>query len=571
MRADIRGRAERRARVFKVAALFTTLYFGSAVTAELPPVAFEDVSHLINFPARSWTVGGNGHVGAAWLDFDNDGWLDLYLTNGCDEDNGLFRNNGDGTFSDVSAAAGVTNGQGSNGVIAVDVDNDGFQDIFLTGEGGFLGGCSRPVVLYHNNGNGTFTDVTADSFIEGPSTTLSAAMADVNNDGLVDLFMTGAGTQDGNGPPNRLFINQGNLKFRDRSVFAGVDTDIGACAAFFTDVNDDGFIDLHVANCVPFFPPSPNELFMNNGDSTFTEVAVGAGLGNAGYWMGFAPGDFNNNGFIDIFVTNLGPGFNEFHALYRNNGNGTYTDVAAAAGASVFEFGWGATMTDFDNDGRVDIFFAGSDPTFAIGPGLGNPGTMLFNNGNSTFTNHTADMPTNLSNRLTSGVAAADYDNDGFMDIVVAAVAIGGDPGGPTIFRNLGNANRWLTIKLQGTVSNRDAVGARVRVVAGGLTRTKEIYAGMSFLSQDSMWLTFGLGSSPEADSVEVRWPSGLVETILNVASGQSITMIEGDNPPPEPQVPAVSSWGIALLAFLMLTAGTLAIGKRQGRPAMTG
>lgn len=193
-------------------------------------MAFEDVSDLIDFPVASFTVGGNGQVGAAWLDFDNDGWL----------------------------------------------------DIFLTGEGGYLGNCPRPVILYHNNGDGTFTDATAESNIVGPSTSFSAAMADIDNDGLVDLFITGSGSQNGVGPPNSLYINRGNLIFRETLV-SGVNTDRGACAAFFTDVNDDGFIDLHVANCVPFFPASPNELFINNGDSTFTEVGATAQLGDEGY------------------------------------------------------------------------------------------------------------------------------------------------------------------------------------------------------------------------------------------------------------------------------------------------
>ncbi len=511
-------------------AFLCTLLVAAAAMGGDPPVAFEDVSDLVDFPAKSLTVGGNSQLGAAWLDYNNDGWLDLYLANGCNLDNGLFHNNGDGTFSDVATDAGVTNGRGTDGVIAADIDNDGFQDLFLTGEGGFEGGCLRPVVLYHNNGDGTFTDITESSNIVGPSSQFSAAMADIDNDGFLDLFITGSGPQNGNGPPNRLYRNNGDLTFTDISASSGVNTDRGACAAFFTDVNNDGFVDLHVANCVPFFPAERNEFFVNNGDLTFTERAVDAGLGATGYWMCVAPGDYDNDGDIDHFVSNLGARFGFFHALLRNNGDNTYTDVARQAGAANFEFGWGGTMMDFDNDGYTDIFFAGSDPAFAIGPGNGNPGTMLFNNGDGTFANHTSDMPTNLASRSTSGLAAADYDNDGFVDIVVAAEAYRSDPGGPTIFHNLGNDNHWLTIKLRGTVSNRDAVGARVRVTAGGMTRTKEVYAGMSFLSQDSMWLTFGLGSSSTAETVEVRWPLGLVETINDVSSGQAITLVEGEN-----------------------------------------
>lgn len=525
-----RGMRRFPARTRLICAGVQMIWLTPPVLAGGPPVEFEDVSEIIDFPVLSFTVGGNGMVGAAWLDYDNDGWLDIYLTNGCNQDNGLFHNNRDGTFSDVSVQAGVAHGLGCNGVIAADINNDGFQDLFVTGEGGYQGDCARPVALYYNNGDGTFTDITASSGIVGPSTQFSAAMADINNDGFLDLFITGSGSQTGKGPANRMFLNNGDLTFLDISAVSGVDTDRGACATFFTDVNDDGLIDLFVANCVPFFPSSPIELFINNGDLSFTDAGVQAGLGAGGYWMGVAPGDYDNDGDIDMFVTNLGEGFSAWHALYRNNGDGTYTDVGLQAGVGMFEWGWGATMTDFDNDGYPDIFFAGADPAFMIGPGQGNPGTMLFNRGDGTFEDHTTDMPTNLSSRSTAGVAVGDYDNDGFMDIVVAVDAFGADPGGPTIFRNLGNANNWITIKLRGTVSNRDAVGARVRLTANGMTQTKEIYAGMSFLSQNSMWLTFGLGSSPETENIEIRWPSGLVETYDKpFAAGQVITLVEVD------------------------------------------
>ena len=498
------------------------------------PVAFEDASGLIPFEHAGLQFGGGGLTGAAWFDYNNDGWIDLFLANGKTQPNALFENDGNGGFVNVASVAGVENGLGNAGVIAGDIDNDGWQDLFLTGDGnGFV---QSPVKLYRNV-NGTFEDITDSSGIVGPLTHGSAVFADINNDGYLDLFIEGIGSLATNTQhANKLFLNNGDLTFTDISVSSGVDTSLGACAAFFSFYDDDPFIDLFVADCNNVnFAPTPIELFKNLDGVTFNNVGPAAGLSPGGFWMGVGPADYDNDGDIDIFVTNLGttpPGIFK-HALYRNNGNGTYTNVAAVANAAAYEFGWGCTFTDFDNDGYADIFFAGSLPGAGfgiIGPGLGNPGTMLFNNGSGGFIDHTSSMPLDLSSHFTSGVAQGDYDNDGFADVVVALTAYGNTSGQPVLYHNLGNDQNWVKLKLEGTTSNRDAVGARVDVAAGALSQTKEVYAGTSFLSMDSQWLTFGIGEAEATDSVTVRWPNGVSETFDNVQAGQTVTLVEGQS-----------------------------------------
>jgi hypothetical protein len=487
-------------------------------------VVFEDLSGLVDFHRSS--VDGDALAGAAWIDYDADGFLDLFLTNGKTQPNGLFRNDGHGGFIDVSAHAGIQNGGGNSGVVAADLDNDGFVDLFLTGDGGVVGTGDSPVVLYHNNGDGTFSDVTAASGIVGPPTAVSAAAADIDNDGFLDLFISAPGSLLRHAQhANRLFRNNGDLTFTDISASARVNTAIGAFATLFSDYNDDGFIDLFVGNGNDVgFAPTPNQLFRNNGDLTFTDIAPQVGLAPIGYWMGFGAADYDNDGDIDLFVTNFGADVGFPHALYRNNGDGTYTDVGAAAGVADFPFAWGCAFKDFDNDGDADLFFAG-----ALAGLDRDPGVLLFNHGDGTFADFTASSPVNLQGMLVSGVASGDYDNDGYEDIVVMREPGNGSPlGQPILLHNRGNGNHWVTIRLTGTRGNREAIGARVWVTAAGRTQVREVYAGSSFASTDSPWLTFGLGSTESIDRVRVQWPSGTTEEFRNVSAGQITTLVEG-------------------------------------------
>jgi len=233
--------------------LATALALGMGAAAPLraidPPVRFDDASALLNFEHVSLAFDGDGLAGAAWIDYDNDRFLDLFLTNGRTQPNGLFHNDGHGGFVDVAAAAGVQDRRGSSGVVAADFDNDGWPDLFLTGDGGVTGSGASPVVLYHNNGDGTFSDITATAGIVGPPTANSAAVADIDNDGFLDLFIGAPGSLSGHEQhANRLFHNNGDGTFTDISASAGVHTAIGAFAALFSDYDHDGFIDLFAGN-----------------------------------------------------------------------------------------------------------------------------------------------------------------------------------------------------------------------------------------------------------------------------------------------------------------------------------
>ena len=520
-------------------------------------VAFEEQPNLINFN-RS---GGEGLGGAAWLDYDADGDLDLFLTNGPGANNGLFRNNGNGTFTDVASSAGVANGSGSSGVVVGDIDNDGFPDIFVSGEGFVIGPQQSPVKLYHNNGNGTFSDITDFSGVTGAESALSAAMGDINNDGFVDIFITspghiplitGAGTEKSH--ENKLYLNNGNLTFTDISVSAGVDglyqdptpgsnrliTD-GACVVGFTDYDRDDLLDILVGNCNGFqlvlpnpspVRPGPFNLFRNNGDLTFTDLASEAGIDGLGFWMGLAFGDFNKDGHIDFAATNTGT-LNSFpHIIMSNNGDGTFTDIAEENFAKT-PFGWGVSSADFNNDGDLDLFKVGSLPLFgAIGP-QGSPGQLLLNKRKQGFIESPEALPVDLSFDFTTGLAQADYNGDGFIDMVVirSPWKIGGAEnlnGKPVLLKNTGNRNRWLTVRPIGTISNSMGIGARIEVFANGRkSQLREVRAGSSFASSESPWPTFGLGKKRFA-FIRVSWPSGLTEWFSAFRLNRTYNLKEG-------------------------------------------
>jgi len=524
-------------------------------------VTFENVSMLLGPYTRE--TSGEGLGGIAWLDYDQDGNLDLYLTNGPSAPNGLFRNNGDGTFTNVSAETGVANGLGNSGVVIGDIDNDGYPDIFLTGEGRLAGPVQTPTRMYHNNGDGTFTDITELSGLMGAGSALAAAMGDINNDGYLDIFIaspghipvvTGPGT--GTSDENKLYLNNGDLTFTDITATAGVSGlyvdafgDIvsdGACVASFSDYNNDGLADIFVGNCNAFFSPNidpapfvvrpaPLNLYRNNGDGTFTDVADAAGINLPGLWMGLAFGDYDNDGDIDLFATSLGTAAqsNYPHALFRNNGDGTYSEVSIEVGIPNSEFSWGVTFADFDNNGGLDLYQAGALPMFGIiGPGQGSPGRLYFNDGTGHFTEDTSATGIDLSSKYTSGLAQADYDGDGFTDIAImtAPYSLGNVTVSSEDFvllRNQGNHNHWLTVRLVGTDSNRDGIGARIQVKTGKKHQLHEVRAGSSFASSETPWPTFGLGKYRQA-KITVTWPSGLTEIFPKNKTNKLITLVEG-------------------------------------------
>ncbi|MEN0062331.1 MAG: CRTAC1 family protein [Myxococcota bacterium] len=515
-------------------------------------IAFEDRSAALNWERVN--DPGSAHLGgAAWLDYDRDGDLDLFLPNAPGGDNALFRNDG-GSFVDVAGEAGITGeGSGFTGANAADINNDGCVDLFLTGAGGFIG-LGRPSRLYTNRCDGTFEDTTPQSGIDANHLALMSAFGDIDNDGFVDLLVASPGDLTvGQLTPQKLYHNQGDGTFIDISELAGIDTARGGCVAGFSDVNDDGWMDLLMGNCAnldtsgpqPLPIPGPWEMWINQGDRTFVDVAKAAGLrARDGFPMAIALGDTDQDGALDLFSTGMGPnnpfapGLAGEHVMFQNNGDGTYRDVTHASGLGDWEWAWGAAFADFDNDGDEDLVEVGS---VAIGPllfidDLASPGRIHENDGEGNFS---AALEFDLQRESTSGLAVADYDGDGYPDLVIIKTAfetltpdgpISGD-GHPVLLRNLGHTHRSITVQLVGTQSNRMGIGARVTSSSSIGVQTREVAAGSSFASTNSPWLTFGLGDD-DTTELTVRWPSGLTERFVRPASTDLQILQEGTGEP---------------------------------------
>ncbi len=490
-------------------------------------------------------ANGEGYGGLAWLDYDRDGDLDMMLTNERNSPNVLLSNNGDGTFTDVTLEANALVQTGNSSAVVGDIDNDGWPDIFMSGTGYFVLDAQSPTVLLHNQGPGrdgvvTFVDIAASAGVPGGETALSAAFGDINNDGFVDLFVTAQGHLPFANPPaeqhaDRLYLNNGDLTFTDISATYIVDSPIstgaqGSCVASFSHFDDDEFIDLFVGVCNEVnLLPTPWHVYRNNGDNTFTDVAASTQLDSPGYWMSSAFGDIDNDGDFDIFATNLGG--NNRHRLWRNNGDGTYVDIASDEMASNF-WAWGATFADFDNDGFQDLYYGGELPGSGLRFGKGGTGYLFMNNGDSRFTRDTEAGIPDLDGKGITGLAKADFDGNGFVDI---AFMSGPDRGGlnaPLLFRNEGNGNNWVSFRLIGTTSNAMAIGARLEVIsATGKFQAREIWAGSSFVSSESQWPVFGLGRDEEVDAT-VYWPGGAAEEFVGMEAGQLHELIEGTGTP---------------------------------------
>jgi hypothetical protein len=504
------------------------------------------------------TMGG----GVALLDYDNDGRLDIFFTNGAKIDdpmasgkmpdksdrkfwNRLYHQNADGTFTDVTEKAGLTGAQQNYyamGVAVGDYDNDGFEDIYVTGYGGNT--------LYHNNGNGTFTDVTKTAGVGAGGWSASAGFFDYDNDGKLDIFVTRyldwsfktnryCGEQkpgyraychpdNYDGVTNILYHNNGDGTFTDVSQKAGIANPSGkGLGVTFADYDGDGFTDIFVANdSVQCF------LYHNNGNGTFSEVGLLAGVGynedgKAFAGMGADFSDFDNDGRPDVVVTDLS---NERYMLFRNNGDGTFRDVtnASGVGAATLAFsGWSTHLFDFDNDGWKDIFVAQGhvmDTIQLTSPNLKymQPPLLLRNEGGhfkrvilgSAFQTEWAGR----------GAAFGDIDNDGDIDVVMSNVGQKA-----TVLRNDGgNRNNWLGITTIGKKSNRDGIGSRVKVVsASGLTQYFTVNTAVGYQSASDKRLIVGLGADSTAKLVEIRWPSGIVERLENVKAGQMLKVTE--------------------------------------------
>jgi hypothetical protein len=494
--------------------------------------------------------------GLALLDADGDGWLDIYFvngrtfekTNGPPPKNKLFRNNHDGTFSDITDAAGVGDEEWGMGCAAADYDNDGDADLYVTNYG--------PNRLFRNDGKGRFTDVIGEAGCQSPLYSTGAAFADYDLDGFVDLVVSDyldleslnhltpeqqkaewRGYRVYPGPRAytplgiSLFHNRGDGTFEDVTEASGIGDALPAysftCA--WVDVNNDRYPDFYVAN-----DSMPSYLFMNNGDGTFTENGLLAGVaysedGTEMASMGVAWGDCNGDFQWDLLGTNFSE---EPFTLWLGCGDGLFADCTYSSGVGHKTFsslGWGTEWIDVDNDGDEDMFFCNGhvypeadhpdvDTTFAQPP-------LLFENlGEVKF----IPIDTGLGEdfykpRISRGCVSGDIDNDGDLDLVINNLG-----GTPTILRNDGgNQNHWLQILLHGTRSNRSAIGAFVKLTAGNLKEMKGVFSGSSFLSQDSTILHFGLGILKKADRIEIHWPSGTVTVLEDVAANQRLPIVE--------------------------------------------
>jgi hypothetical protein len=443
-------------------------------------------------------------AGCAWGDYNNDGYLDLFVGNQQGTANYLYRNNGDGTFMKITTGNIITDGGSSVGCMWADFDNDGFLDLFVANGGG---GSPGPNLLYHNNGDGTFRKITSGAVVTDRIQSFNGAWGDYNNDGYLDLFVG-----DNGGNANALYRNNGNGTFT-KITSGSIVNEGGACVpSAWADYNNDGFLDLFVGNGA-----GNNFLYRNKGDGTFVKITSGSPV-NEGGAVGCSWGDYDNDGFLDLFVSNGGIGSPTNNFLYHNQRDGTFVKVTS--GSIVTDVGnfvhcaWG----DYDNDGFLDLFVCRQ---------LGQNNSLYHNNGDGTFTRITQGS---LVNDGGNSVACAwvDYDNDGFLDLFVTNGAFGNVSQHNFLYRNNGNSNNWIKIKLVGTVSNRSAIGAKVRIKAtiGGKTvwQLREISSGGE---GQNLLAHFGLGNATNIDIVRIEWPSRFVQEMKAVAVKQFLTVTE--------------------------------------------
>ena len=537
------------------------------------PAIFQDIAeqaglakwqHTMGAPEKQFILDTVGS-GVALLDYDNDGWLDIYLVNGSTDEAmagkatpphaALFHNNHDGTFTDVTAKAGVANDRWGFGAVVADYDNDGWPDIYVTNFGK-----NR---LFHNNHDGTFTDVAEKAGVALGNWSTGATWGDYDGDGKLDLFVPGyvhydldhqpgqgasnvafsfcqfrgvkvmCGPRGLKGEPDHLFHNNGDGTFTDVSVKAGVDDQKSTyygLASLFIDVNNDGKVDLLVAD-----DSTPNFLYINKGDGTFEDASFASGYalnegGRETASMGIAAGDISHNGLIDIYNTTFS---DDYKPLYRNDGEANFTDISYQMGIAeptVPFLGWGTSFFDYDNDGWLDLLevnghvYPEVDHTSWGTSWKQRP--LLFHNVNGRLQLVPPVEGTALAKLgVSRGLAYGDLFNDGKMDAVINNL-----DGTPELLRNVTlTPNHWVGIKLVGGAkSPRDAVGATAYLTANGFKQRGDVLSGGSFASSPDQRLHFGLGAATKIDKLEIHWPSGIVEQITLPGIDAIYTVVEG-------------------------------------------
>jgi hypothetical protein len=528
--------------------------------------------------------------GVAFFDYDSDGWVDIFVVNGTrlekqdsafriqdsgnrnqesanqsppfqnpkskieNPTNHLYKNNRDGTFTDVTEKAGLIRSGWGQGVCVGDYDNDGFDDLFVTYWG--------KNVLYHNNGDGTFTDVSEKAGVAGTHTRWSTgcAFVDYDRDGHLDLFVANyidladfkswplpesgpcvfKGVQVACGPPglpgakNILYHNNGDGTFTDLSEKSGITQGRGTygLGVLAADFDNDGWPDIYVAN-----DSQPSALYRNNHDGTFTDIGIVAGVaysqdGKPQAGMGVTAADYDCDGWLDIFRTNFSE---DTSSLYHNTGQGAFDDVTfpAGLGMNTRYLGWGCAFIDIDNDAWADIFVCNGHiypeiKRLSLDIRYEEPKIVYYNLKNGRFKDISKELGgAILEPTSTRGCAVGDFDNDGDLDVVTNPVN-----GYPQLLRcdltGPASANHWLKIRTIGTKSNRTGIGARIKCITGTHQQIDEVRSGGGYASQNDLRVHFGLGQATKADKIEIRWPSGQVDTLENVASGQLVHVQEG-------------------------------------------
>jgi enediyne biosynthesis protein E4 len=539
-----------------------------AAASEPPPYPFSEVPASASGITWTHTAGSSPEkylpestgAGCAFFDYDNDGWMDIYLVNSgpCDFytptralRNALYRNNRDGTFTDVTEKAGVPGGGYGMGVALGDYDGDGFQDLYVTQYG--------RSILYHNNGDGTFTDVTEKAGVAAQGWASTAVWFDYDNDGKLDLFVCRfvdfskakhhhcgapnlpalAGLNEYCYPrvyspmPSWLFHNNGDGTFTDVSQKMGISDNPGkSWGVVATDINNDGWLDLFVAN-----DTTANFLFVNREGRRFEEIGFTSGVafgegGKARSGMGVDSADFDQDGWMDLFVTDLN---HELYAFYLNKHDESFDDIAGPSGianASKLMSGWGIKFFDYDNDGNLDLFIANGHPDDLIEKIYDSvtyrEPLLLFRNTGSGLKNVSRESGPAFARPLSArGLALGDFDNDGAVDVLIS-----NNDSAPFLLKNnIGGKNHWLGVRLTGKKCNPDAIGARVSWQAGDLKRSTVKVGGGSYLSSHDPRVVLGIGAREKFDWIEIKWPkpSKLVQRFTDVPLDRYISVVEGE------------------------------------------